>query len=200
MNYRAALILIAAMLAGCATSYDYYKLKTEVPLTAFQVQQSVGLIPADIPGWLNDARLSWSDGEVKVFRAENDRWGTDLGQEVDRTLSENLSQQLGGAAVTIGPWFGDQRPDLAVKVDLDNLVMVDKVVEVTARWKLLNKKGKILVQSDEQVIWIAETESQEQSLRLALGISQALAGMSADIVEAVRNVAATKLTDKKMEP
>ena len=193
MKNLLTVILFAAVLMGCSSSYNYYMLKVEAPEALSVSKTSVGLIPVNIPGWLNDARLSWSDGEVSVYREEDARWGTDLGKEIDRALSGNLSQQLGGADISVGPWFGEQHPDLAVKVYVDNLIMSESVVEVVARWQLLDRKGKILVQSDEQAVWVAESGRENNGLRLAQGVSQALAGISTDIAEAVQNIEAKKM-------
>lgn len=178
--------ILVLMLAGCASvqPYNYYRLQAQAPRMDRTVQTSVGLIPVDIPGWLNNARLSWSDGTVQVFRADSDRWGTDLGDEVSRVLTENLSRQLGGVAVSTGPWFGDQRPELVVRVDLENLVMKKAGVEMVARWQLLDKQRTVIVQGEEEV-WTADVDQPQNGLRLALGLSQALASMTTEIVAAI---------------
>ncbi len=198
MNRMLVVFLFVLVLVGCASQpYSYYMLRANASEADITVNGPIGLIPVAVPGWLYDSRLSWSDGKVQLFRLNSERWGTDLGEEINRVLSTNLSRQLKGENVSIGPWFGDQRPDLVLKMELENLVMNEASVELTACWQLQDKQGQVLVQHGEQV-WVSEVMAAEDGSRLAQGISEVLSAIAGDMIEAVR--VQPEIHIKKMEP
>ncbi|WP_281645142.1 PqiC family protein [Parendozoicomonas sp. Alg238-R29] len=175
------LVLLTA-LAGCASTqtFDYYRLKPDAVAGNYKVVQNVGVAPVIIPGWMTSNLMSWSDG-YKIHRTDNDRWSFDVKSQIEHVLSTNLSRELSGKPVNVGPWLGGNRPDRAVFVEITDVSLTGANVEMAVNWRIENKERETIYRQNEEpfVVLVMHDGTREEAF--VQGLSSALVQLSEQI-------------------
>lgn len=175
------------LVAGCANTpnYRYYRLQAEVAEQTMEpISQSVGLEPVILPAWMDSEVLAWNEGAYNIQRLEFERWGGEARTLINQTISQNLSSLTGQEEITIGPWFANNRPDLAIEVTIENLSYTNGALTLTTTWKIKDKRRKSIDVSTKYSTStpILPTDP-VTGQSLARGMSQLLADLSQAIVK-----------------
>lgn len=173
---------LLSILAGCVSTrtFDYYRLQAHAPVESHKVDGAVGVAPVTLPGWFESGAVSWSDG-YRVHRSENNRWGAEIKKQIEHVLSVNLGRQLAGEPVTVGPWLGGNRPDLAVHVQIEDVSLMDNTVEMNITWSVLNKAKEIVYRRGEGIVAVKENAGASKEEQLVKGMSSLLATLGEQI-------------------
>lgn len=142
-----ALILIAAVLAGClgqtpsAVYYTLSPMTTEAgqPEPIAAVDLAVGIGPVKFPDELDRPAIVTRSGANRLDVNEYRRWGGSLEKKVTRVLEENLSLLLGTDRVMARPWERYFKPDVRIALDIrrfDGRLGKHAVLNVT--WVLID--------------------------------------------------------------
>ena len=114
---------------------------------------SVGLGPVTIPGYLGRPGLPTRLDATRIEYAERHRWAEPLRKQLVRTLSEDLSQALGGTHVLEYPWKSGAPIDVAVRVDVRAFETdAAGTAMLTADWNLRNPASGTVVSQGKSVI------------------------------------------------
>lgn len=147
---------------------------------------SLGVGPVTIPAYLNRAQMVTRVGTNQLDVSDHDRWAESLDQGLARTLARNLSILLGGADVTIHPWYADKKPERQVSIDVSRFerdATGAAVLECT--WAIVSSStGERLAGNEVRVAEPAAAESGAAGSVAAM--SRALEGLSQEIAAAMR--------------
>lgn len=144
----------------------------------------VGVLKVTVPGWIDRPEITRRAEGGEIVADEFARWGEPIVRGIQRVLSENLATLLPDHRVVAAPFA----PSLVVHHRVDVTIIeatrqADGTVLVEARFAWLGPKGETLVQQ----------RSSHRVKRAAVGsggavtgASEALAGLSRDIADALR--------------
>lgn len=179
---------LLGILAGCVSTqtFDYYRLQAHAPVKSHKVDGAVGVAPVTLPGWFESGAVSWSDG-YRVNRSENNRWGAEIKKQIEHVLSVNLGRQLAGEPVSVGPWLGGSRPDLAVHVQIEDVSLVDNTVEMNITWSILNKARETVYRKGESVVAVKTDAGSSKEEQLVKGLSSLLATLAEQVAHNLRS-------------
>ena len=123
----AALGLVAMSLSGCSVlepkpdSSRYFLLRSMAPPADARVLDELvlGLGPFTMPEHIDRYEMLEFVGTYELRYSATNRWIEPLGDQVRRTLSENLQAILRPGAVLEYPWYATDGVDLQVSVEFD---------------------------------------------------------------------------------
>lgn len=148
----------------------------------------VGVLKVTVPGWIDRPEITRRAEGGEIVADEFARWGEPIGRGIQRVLTENLATLLPEHRVVAAPFA----PSLAVHHRVDVTIteatrQADGTVLVEARFAWLGSKGETLVQRrSSHRARAARVGSGQTSGETAAATSEALAGLSRDIAEALR--------------
>ena len=185
MNHRLLMAFLGCVLiGGCATvePYHYYRLEAHAPQADTRLNASLGVAPVALPEWMDSPVLTWSDGTYLVHRSDLSRWGGELGTMVEQALRRNLMRQTGGERISLGPWFGEQRPEYVLVLEIENLIRSGNAISLEASWSIEDQQRKATYQSSAYIREVFVDENLAPGEFVAKGLSQLLGDLSNDIV------------------
>ena len=149
MNRLLFVVLIAT--AGClgprSDPSAFFMLNATVtPQQASRTTAVLGLGPITVPSYLDRPQIVVRMSENEVALAEHDRWAEPLGENLARSLEENLSALLPEASFVAYPWYASNAPRYAISVEVRRFE-ADAAggVELDATWQIT--EGDALVGS-----------------------------------------------------
>ncbi len=162
---------------------------SESPATAAS-GVAIGVGPVALPEYLNRSQIVSRAGENQLQLAEFDRWAEPLGKNFTRVLVLNLSTLLSTDRVALHPWNRSTPIDYQVTVDVARFEAgPDEKISLLARWSIVDtgKRETLLMRKSIFSEPIASNgyEATVESM------SRAVAALSREIAEAIRNVSAT---------
>lgn len=108
---------------------------------AGQSHKLIGLGPVALASYLDHPGLTTRSGPHTVSRAELDRWGGPLGDEVSRVLVENLGQLLSGGGYLVLPWLETAATDYRVQLNITRFDgPAEGPVVLNAAWMLFGRE------------------------------------------------------------
>lgn len=145
----------------------------------------VGVLKVTVPGWIDRPEITRRAEGGEIVADEFSRWGEPIGRGIQRVLTENLATLLPDRLVVAAPFA----PRFVVHHRVDVTITEatrqgDGTVLVEARFAWLGSKGETLVQ--QRSSHRARTPRGQTSGETATGMSEALAGLSRDIADALR--------------
>ena len=150
----------------------------------------LGIGPIKIPGYLDRPQLVTRLSQNRFGIAENDRWAEPLEENFLRVLSENLSVLLQTDRIVAYPWERNQRPTYQVQLDVLRFEpKQEQVVELWARWIILDESRKIVISKETYLTRPAKDKSTEASVA---AMSETVAGLSREMADAFRSIASSK--------
>jgi len=191
----AFLLLLVVQLTACGSTPParFYTLSaldssgaTECSPTG-QLRKVIGIGPVALAKYLDHPGITTRSGANTITRAELDRWGSSLGDEVSRVLVENLGQLLPGGRYLVLPWLEANAMDYRVQLNITRFEGAsEESVVLSASWMLFGKKRNTLLASGDAVV-------AEQILGIGYeaisdAMSRALAELSRRIAAEVRRV------------
>ena len=186
-NVKWFLPLVAVfLLSACAsnvTPFQYYTLKPAVEgKVSHGTTTSIGVVPVEIPGWMDRANLVVNDGGYELVRYDIQRWGEPLQDAITRILTQNLTTLFPQSDVQSGPWLRSQAPDRAVQVTINNLAWFDSSLELDVRVTLLKDQERVQSHSIKLTRNLPKGSSPEQ---LVEGFSYLLADLTQRVQKAI---------------
>ena len=183
--------LLVAILVGCGGSPDsrFYTLGGGAIPAGDRNEKAtaeyiIAVGPVSLPESVDRPQIVVRVGPNQVAIMEQHRWAAPLGSEISRVIAEDLAQLLGNRMVSSYEQ-NNTRPDIQVLVDLQRFdSTLGESVTIDALWSVrrsLNgqtKTGRSLIQ---------EPAGGEGYDALVAAHSRALAKVSGDIAEAIRN-------------
>lgn len=144
----------------------------------------VGVLRVAVPGWIDRPEMTRRAADGEIVADEFARWGEPIGRGVQRVLTENLATLLPDRRVVAAPFA----PSLVVHHRVDVTIteatrQADGAVLVEARFALVGPRGETLAQ---QRASHRVTVADSGSGGVVTGTSDALAGLSRDIADALR--------------
>lgn len=189
-----ASIISSTVVSGCALKRSkvaqIYILNSITPADAAAATlreapiSAVGVLRVTVPGWIDRAEITRRGAGGEIVADEFARWGEPIGRGIQRVLTENLAALLPDRRVVAAPFA----PSLAVLHRVDVTIteaarQADGTVLVEARFALVGPKGETLAQ---QRASHRVTITGSGPGGVVTGTSEALAGLSRDIAEALR--------------
>jgi len=143
----------------------------------------LGVGPVTIPAYLDRPQMVVRLSDNEIALAEADRWAEPLGDNITRTLEENLSALLPGSSSIDYPWYESEAPDYALAFDVRRFeadstggVVLDVVWRIDQGDRLVDGRRTRIEESATGVGRSATVAAQ----------SQALARLSVEVAGAVR--------------
>ncbi len=144
----------------------------------------VGVLRVTVPGWIDRPEITRRAQGGEIVADEFARWGEPIGRGIQRVLTENLATLLPDRRVVPAPFA----PSLVVHHRVDITIteatrQPDGTVLVEARFALVGPKGETLVQQRSSHRAGAAVAGSGGAVT---STSEALAGLSRDIADALR--------------
>ena len=138
-------LLLLCSCAGTPPQFNYYTLRATSQINTHPLPQSLGIAPVDIPGWLDQTSLVWSDGDVRLKANDNDRWAEPLAVAVTRVMMQDFSRYYGDDRISMGPWTRAERPERVVDMQILSLGRRQNQLLADVKWELSDKDRKIMI-------------------------------------------------------
>ena len=179
--YRSLAVLMALLLAGCASSvpYRFYTLQPMAEPQDVGLTGSVGIMPVVIPSWLDRNNMAYIDDGFQLHKLSLDRWGEPLAEAITRVLTQNLQRKNPQADVFHGPWLHSQRPDTDIQVEIQNLMLKGQQLELEVSWRI-NDQYRVKH-------YKAAVSEQPFAFELAKAISGQLQQLSDDLQQSLKS-------------
>ena len=191
------LLGLAIFLAGCATfsaQPDPSRFFTLSPLSLHEQSGpglvrgiSLGIGPVSLPGYLDRQEIVTRIAQNQIRLSEHDRWAEPLEEGVTRILSQNVASLLRVERITSYPWPVDRRPLYHVEIELLRFETDSgQEAHLAARWTLRQVGKKDAVRYRET--HLTRTAKAPTTAASVAALSEALAGLSREIAEAVETM------------
>ena len=189
------LLFLAVQLAACGSTPParFYTLSaldssgaTECSPTG-QPRKVIGIGPVALAKYLDHPCITTRSGANTITRAELDRWGSSLGDEVSRVLVENLGQLLPGGRYLVLPWLETAAMDYRVQLNITSFERTsEEMVVLSASWMLLGRERNTLLASGNVSVTEQVLGTGYEAITDAMG--RALAELSRRIATEIRSV------------
>jgi len=144
----------------------------------------VGVLKVTVPGWIDRPQVTGRAASGQVVADESARWGEPIGRGIQRVVAENLAALLPDRRVVAAPFAPSMAVDRRVDLGITEAArQADGSVLVEARWAVLGPRGETLVQHRSSH---RASPAAPGPAGAVTGASEALAGLSRDIAEALR--------------
>lgn len=179
-----ALLLTAACLGPREDTSAFFLLSPAPPPTdQAPVPVVVGIGPVTIPGYLDRPQIVVRLSDNEVALSDTDRWAEPLGENVVRTLQEDLAALLPGSSYVAYPWYESAAPDYAVSLDVRRFeVDAGGAVVLEGTWRVMRGGAEV----GGRAVRITESANGPDRAASVAAQSRALAELSGDIAGAVR--------------
>ena len=146
----------------------------------------VGILKVTVPGWIDRPQVTGRAASGQIVTDEFARWGEPVGRGIQRVVAENLAALLPDRRVVAAPFAPSEVVHQRVDVTITEAArQVDGSVLVEARWAVLGPKGETIVQRRSSHRARPTTIG---SAGAVTGASEALAGLSRDVADALRTL------------
>ena len=196
----AIVILMAALFAGCRSSappVEFYTLTSlsaeakKADSTATAPNIAVGIGPVQIPHVLDRPQIVTRAAPNKLTLDEFHRWAAPLEADFAQVLAQNISILLPTDKVAVYPWGVAFRPDYRIALDIRTFEgQWGKNVILDVLWRVTDPADQNTLASKKSVI--TEPLPTEDYEALVAAQSQALAQLSREIVQEIRNLHSAK--------
>lgn len=191
LNCLAVICLATTLLAGCSGSprVTFYTLNADAtPETAAPAFAPVVIGPVTLPALVDQPQLVVRTAANRVVILEVHRWAEPLKSEIPRIIAANLTLLLNQARVAVYPQNAGQDADYRILLDIQRFEMTaGKGVAIDALWSIRRVAGGAPTTGRSVVSEPAGTGGYDA---LVAAQSRALAGVSRDLAQALRAMAA----------
>ena len=103
----------------------------------------IGIVPVNIPEYLNKPQIITRTGNSEISLAEFDRWAGSLDEDIGRVVAENLSLLLQTDKVLNFPWRRNVELDYTIEMQVSRLEgALGGDVEFVVRWAIFDTDNK----------------------------------------------------------
>jgi uncharacterized protein len=162
------ILVIAALLLMCACQQsprkEYFALSSPITAAAnssspsnlsntspsssnITQTQTIGIGPISIPEYLQHSRISYWKTPNQLLLQENHYWVEPLEQGVSRVLGLQLQSAHPHWRFVQFPWRNNQRPDYAIRADIQRLDAFSDHAIIAVRIDLVDMKTKLVMRS-----------------------------------------------------
>ncbi len=183
---NAAVCVLAAFVAGCASPASHLYTLTPAPAAAGQTPCNVSVMvgPVSIPAAVDVPQIVVSTGPNQLAHDEFNRWASPLQSNIARVVAEDLVTILGTPRVMVFQQALNTKPDYQVAIEVQSFESVPgEAATVNALWTVRRvKDGK----TDTGRTSDREVTTQKGYDALVAAHSRAVARMSQDIADSIR--------------
>ena len=182
LSWLLPLLLLTAC-AGQTPPARFHVLAATVPPAPVQRHQPVlALAPVRLPDYLDRAQLVRRIGPTTLKVDEFERWGGDLGADLQRVLGEDLARLLGSDGVILLPTDTALRPDQRLGIEVLRFEGDDQgQVVLQVQWRLIDAREERLLALGRERIQVPMEGA---------GAPAQVAAMSRAVAELARRLAA----------
>ena len=199
-KWSAIVLFIAVLLAGCRSSappVQFYTLSSlstateNANPTDVAPNIAVGVGPVEIPKVLDRPQIVTRTGPNKITLDEFHRWAGPLQADFARVLAENISLLLGIDQVAVYPWEVGFEPNYRIALDIRSFEgQWGKDVRLDVIWRVADQTGQKTLAVKKSLITEPLPAANYETLVAAQ--SQAIAQLSREIVQEIRNLQSAK--------
>lgn len=156
---------------------------------------SIGVGPIRLTPYLKRTPIATRVGKNEIEYSQIDRWAEPLANVIPFIIAQNLNRLLDPDDIELHPWYGADRMQYAVKVDMlafNRNTAGD--AELEADWEIEDNTGRDLY-SDYTKLVVPATDNTTEASVFALGV--ALSDFSLEIAAAIRDLEATRQADSR---
>jgi uncharacterized lipoprotein YmbA len=197
-KWSAMVLFMAVLLAGCRSSAPPIEFFTLSPLSTATLGANptdvasniaVGVGPVELPQALDRPQIVTRSGPNTLMLDEFHRWASPLAVDFARVLAENIAFLLHSDQVAIYPWEAGFVPDYRIALNVRYFEgQWNKNVLLNVIWRVTDRAGQKTLAVRKSVI--TEPLSDADYEVLVAAQSQALAQLSREIVQEIRNLRA----------
>jgi len=196
--HKLIVLMLGVLLAvhfGCASSppprfYLLSSLDTISPETKPSAEErcfSIGIGTIKIPDYLDQPRIVTRGAPNEIARAEFDRWGEPMKDNLTRVLAKNLSILLCTKTIAFFPWRGGTPIDYRIEMEVLRLDgSLGGNVSLEAWWMVFSGDGKRMLFSKKSSF--NEAVGGKDYKSLASAQSRTVGRLSAEIAEAIKTL------------
>lgn len=140
----------------------------------------IGIGPLTIPEYLQHTRISYWKTSNQLMLQENHYWAEPLEQGVSRVLGLELQTAHPQWRVVRFPWRSSQRPDYAIRVDIQRLDAFSDHAIIVAGLDLIDTKTNTIIRSRQ---FSSSVTSATHSAAIAQAFSELLQQTAASMDE-----------------
>lgn len=145
MTRSTALLLVATLLAACATTPEatFYRLgDSDASAAAASSTLSLAIGPIELPQYLDRPQIVSRDGANRLRIDEFHRWGGSLHEEIHRVLAARLGERLGTQRIYRYPSRIVAQTDYRVAVDVRVFDgVLGGAVKLDVAWSLIDDRS-----------------------------------------------------------
>ena len=146
---------------------------------------SVGLVPIELPGYLDRQQIAKRTSANRLSYSETERWAAPLAESFSRVLGQNMTHLLNPAQMIQFPWHTNDAPDYQVKIEVLQFDgNSNQEAWLSARWTVIDRNKKILAGQSSQLKRHAGSPSTEDSVK---ALSQLIGDLSREIANSLRS-------------
>jgi uncharacterized lipoprotein YmbA len=151
---------------------------------------AIGVGPVAIPEYLNRGQIVTRTGENQLELAEFDRWAEPLQKNLARVLALNFSTLLSTDRVALHPWNRSTPMDYQVIVDVGRFEAgEDGTTSLLARWSIVDGADRKILRVRKSSL--SEPIANGDYEATVASMSRAVAALSREIAEAIRDLSAS---------
>ncbi len=187
--------ILWVVLSGCTSSPNprFYLLSSlaasspEMKPSTEERCLSIGIGPISIPYYLDRPQIVTRGASNEFTLAEFDRWGEPVGENLKRTLSENLSNLLCTKTIVFFPWRGGIPIDYRIEMEVLRLDgSLGGNVSLDAWWMVSSGDGKKILASKKSTL--SEAVGGQNYRSLVDAHSRVLGALSREIAETLKTL------------
>jgi uncharacterized lipoprotein YmbA len=187
----AALFTVAAIAAGCATPPPHFytlspaATQAAIPAAGAGSRLAVVVGPVSVPAVVDIPQIVVSSGSNQVMIDEYNRWASPLQDNIANVVAENLVTMLGTPRVSIFQQSLSADADYRVAIEVQSFESAPgEAATLNAIWTVRRTKDGKAVTGRTTVRQAVQDKTYDA---LVAAHSRALARMSEEIAEAIRN-------------
>lgn len=122
--------------------YFFLEPMSDVEESYTETTLTTGIELVDFPDYLRRPQIVVQQEDNILHFSDSQRWATALEENMVTVLRSNVEQMIPGAAVSIGPWQGNQANDYKVLLSVRKFAgILGQHSDVDIRWRIISVAG-----------------------------------------------------------
>lgn len=203
MRFTLLILFAAFMFAGCrgsAPRVEFYtlnslnSLQNKANTAATDQNLAIGVGPVLIPTILDRPQIVTRTGQNRLEMDDFHRWAGPMDEDFARVVAENISILIPTDHVAVYPWDPDFKPRYQVAMDVRRFEgRFGETLRLEVFWRISDPKNqKKLIEKKSAIQEPLQDKNYEA---LVAAKSQALATLSTEIAENIRNLQISSATE-----
>jgi len=151
------------------------------------LELSLGIRRIDLPEYLKKRWLATRQGN-EIRYSQMDEWAEELGQGMQRVLTENLARLVGSDQISVNRWnIGEVQYELSLTVEKFEMNTQGQGT-LSVRWQIFRGQDGKLLHSERSVLTRHEPAAAENPTGTVVMLSGLLADFSLDLAAKLKEV------------